>query len=1088
MRLIFKHRSITYAINRFPEGSLWCHAKTRSGGLAENADLRLLNDAGEVFVELTGVEARRADAAMLQKQASSAPKPELYELRWLAQPRAKPSGVCLPEPAQIAAALRPQLDQACSQPRLIEYADALAGLDTMTPGLVADAFRQLGWSYRMGDVFTSDDVREALNVAPKHQRLLERVLALLAKFGVLRRTGSRWQVTAELPQRSPVNGATYDSAQAELEMLDRCGSRLADVLTGRCDPLQLLFPDGDRAAATKIYHDSPGAAAMHTMLRTAVARLRESWPADRPLRILEVGAGTGGATAYVLPELPPNAEYVYTDISRGFFTEARRKFAQYDFIRYETLDIERAPDGQGFAGREFDVLIAFNVLHATQSLRKTIAHVRDLLADDGLLLVLEDTEPADWVDLIWGLTPGWWRFNDHDLRPSHPLLTAKQWRQLLTASGFKDVEAIHADPQKLKSLSRQALLIGRTGPRAADRAEHPQTWLILADSQGLGDQLAEAIKSRGDRGVCVRRGTGFTQSTEARFTINPDAPGDLRQLLALLHRPDTPLRGIIHLWGLDAPGTDGLTAATITSESLALAGNALHLTQALVSQKLEPTPRVWLVTRGCQPIGEGSDPPQVAQAALWGMGMAVAREHPEVWGGMIDLDPATTADSAGPILEEIFAPDGEDRIGFRGGHRFVARMAACDALVEKAAPGYAEGTYLITGGCGALGLETARWLVAQGARHLALLGRSGAATTAARAAIADLERRGAAITLFQTDVADETGVRQVLSQIRATGFPLRGVVHAAGLPGQCTIAELNSAGLENMFAAKIAGTWILHDQTRDMGLDFFVCFSSMVSLWGAKQQSHYIAANHFIDVFMHYRRALGLPALGINWGPLRGGGMLPPEDIGELERIGVSTTPLDEATHTLAVLLRSDIAQAAAVSIDWPLFQGIYQSRGPCRMFDLVAARRGSGPIPAAAPQSAILERLRGAPENERREILLSHVQSTVAQVLELDIGRIPDSRQGFFDMGMDSLTAMELRTKLQASLCVSLPATLVFDYGTPDALADFLLRDKLDGDAPAFVTGAREEDNRGLVTHEMLEQMSDEEAEALLEAKLLTL
>ena len=1087
-------------IYRRPDGAAWCHARTRAGASAAAcyADLRLLDDAGEGSPSArisTGAESRPAAAASVRPDSASAPQPELYSLRWLPQPRAVSSLAAPPEPAALAAVLQPRLDHALSQAELVDYAEALAGLDALAPAFVAEAFRQLGWPYRVGEEFASDDVRNALGVVPAHARLLARFLALLAHHGVLRRAGQRWQLATDLPERPRLDVAarTCAGAQAELEMLARCGSRLADVLTARCDPLQLLFPDGDRTAAAKIYRDSPGAAAMNGLLQAAVKRLRESWPAGRPLRILEVGAGTGGATAHVVPELPPHTHYVYTDVSRGFFAEARRRFADHDFFRYEILDIERPPGEQGFAGQQFDVVIAFNVLHATRRLRDTVAHVGELLADDGLLLLLENTEPADWVDLIWGLTPGWWRFDDHDLRPAHPLLTSAQWRGLLTESGFAGTEVVAAGPQHHDGLSRQALVIARKAAGAVATTRRRGPWLILADRRGVGDRLAAAIESTGERAIRVNRGAGFSRSRDGVFTVDPLAADDVRQLLAQLQAADgAPPRGVIHLWGLDAADMDSPSSAALMSESVAAAASVLHVVQTLIQapapDKREPSPCLWLVTRGAQPVREGDDPPHVAQAALWGMGKAVAREHPEVWGGMVDLDPAATADDVSRILDEIRAPDGEDHVAFRGGQRLVARVMPCGAVPQRATAVLPDATYLITGGCGALGLETARWLVAQGGRHLALVGRGGAVSDAARTAIADLQRHGAAVTVYRADVADEAAIAQVLAQIRASGFPLRGLIHAAGLPGHATIAKLDVAAFERMFAAKVAGTWVLHRLTRDMALDFFVCFSSMVSLWGTKEQCHYIAANHVLDVFTHHRRALRLPALCVNWGPLSGGGMLPSDDIGELARLGVSATPLAEAPRVLSVLLASGRAQAAAVSIDWPLFAGIYQSRGPCRMFDVVSAARAPVHVaPAPLQPAGVLARLRDAPASGRRDILRSHLRTTLGQVLEMDGSRIPDQR-GFFDMGLDSLTAMELRTRLQGSLGMTLPATLAFDYGTLDALADFLLKSKLDPVAPAPVADVRSAEVPVVVSQEMLEQMSEAEAERLLEAKLLTL
>src|SRR5262249_4705816 len=159
-------------------------------------------------------------------------------------------------------------------------------------------------------------------------------------------------------------------------------------------------------------------------------------------------------------------------------------------------------DGQGFGGRQFDLVIAANVLHATLDLRQTLRHVRQLLAPGGLLLLLENTARSAWVDVIWGLTPGWWRFADHDLRPAYPLLSESQWHGLLEESGFAAVEGLAADPGRHPALSRQALLMARnaaTGP--AGPGGEGGAWLILADEEGLGGRLASLLAARGFRPV-----------------------------------------------------------------------------------------------------------------------------------------------------------------------------------------------------------------------------------------------------------------------------------------------------------------------------------------------------------------------------------------------------------------------------------------------------------------------------------------------------------------------------------------------------------------------------------------------------------
>ncbi|MGH8574959.1 MAG: acyl carrier protein, partial [Gammaproteobacteria bacterium] len=198
--------------------------------------------------------------------------------------------------------------------------------------------------------------------------------------------------------------------------------------------------------------------------------------------------------------------------------------------------------------------------------------------------------------------------------------------------------------------------------------------------------------------------------------------------------------------------------------------------------------------------------------------------------------------------------------------------------------------------------------------------------------------------------------------------------------------------------------------------------------------------------------------------------------------------PMGRAVRVLADLLGSGVAQAAPVDINWSLFRSLYQARGRCRLFDLVAGEGAADTSPEPPAEAGIRERLSGAPESERREILATHIQAVLGRVLGLEAGRLPDRQQGFFDMGMDSLTAMELRTKLQASLTVGLPATLAFDYGTVDTLANYLLRDQLHPAPSEPAAGAHEAGGQGDSSRQMIERMSDDEVEILLQAKLLSL
>ena len=1068
-------------IYRRPTGPCWAHALLRAGAPGEPrlADLCLLDDGGQVLAELIGLTIRTVRADLLQPN-EPATTTSLYELRWLPQPPRQVDAV-LPAPATIVARAAPQLEAAMADVRLLDYAAALRALDARAGGYVAAAFLRLGWPYRPGDHMTTTALSLALGIDQRHCRLIDRLMAILAEQGSVRPVPSGWEVTADLlpPEAShPSLGdaAPGGNAPDELALLDHCGSRLADVLLGRSDPLELLFFGGSDGPAARVYGHSPGAAVMHGLTSAALEVVREAWPKGRPLRVLEVGAGTGGATAHLLPSLPKQTEFVYTDISRGFLVAAKHRFADYAFVDYKVLDIEQAPERQGFAGRTFDVVIAFNVLHATRALAETVAHVHQLLAPGGLLLLLENTAPAAWVDLVWGLTPGWWRFSDHDLRPSYPLLSVAQWQGLLTANGFTEVESLAADPQRNEILARQALLVARK----AMPPRQPGTWLILADAGGVGDAVASQLEARGERTVCMPRQPRFADGGSVQ---------DFRQLLAQCES-GPPLRGILHLWALDAADPTQHTADQLMVDGVALAHSAVTLVQALAAHP-QPPLALWLITRGVQPAGDAGTPPIITPALLCGIGKTIAREYPAVWGGLVDLD-AADGDDAARIVAEATCGDGEDLVAFRRGQRWVARLLPCDPMPIPAPAVQPAATYLITGGHGALGLESARWLVEGGARHLMLVSR-GAASAHARDAIAALQAQGVEVKVCQADVADEVAMAKIIAAIQADGPQLRGVIHAAGLPGRLDLAEMDRAALARIGAAKVAGTWVLHRLTRDIDLDFFVLFSSMVSLWGAREQGHYAAANHFLDVFTHYRRALGLPAVCVNWGPLSGGGMLPPDDLVGLRRIGVSATPLDQAGAALTRLVGSPLSHAAVVKIEWPLFRSAYQSRGPCRMFDLLTPSVSAEPALVASSRAsdtrhALPERLRNAPIAERWSMLLAHLQSTLGQVLGLADGVPVDGQQGLFDMGMDSLTAMEFRTRLQASLAISLPATLTFDYGTLDALADFLMREAFDPKPYSPATEPRKAEDRQADMLALVERISDDEVGALLEARLLTL
>ena len=285
----------------------------------------------------------------------------------------------------------------------------------------------------------------------------------------------------------------YSQGLTEIGLFRRSGAALADVLRGQADPLTLLFSSGEPTAAD-LYLKAPVARAANRMLADAVAKLVSQLPDDRRLRVLEIGAGTGSATASVLPELPEGRfDYVYTDISAGFFAEAEARFGDANgSIQYRPLDIEEDPVAQGFASHGYDILIASNVLHATRYLEETLGHCRTLLAPDGHLIALENLRGLGWMDLTFGQLDGWWRFAD-EYRPHHALAGPDVWRQALGDTGFEAVEVLGVDDSFTHEMLDKGVIVAQ-GP--AKVTEPAGAWILVADDGDIAQQLAAALAER----------------------------------------------------------------------------------------------------------------------------------------------------------------------------------------------------------------------------------------------------------------------------------------------------------------------------------------------------------------------------------------------------------------------------------------------------------------------------------------------------------------------------------------------------------------------------------------------------------------
>ena len=1073
---------------RRPDVCLWNHIQMRpeDGGDQQTAtaDMRFFAADGQAVAELEGLRFRRADRAALLGTVGGDVGDWLYAVEWRAQPhpRGRPHMDYLPSASVIAERVAPHADEWLAEPGLGVHDEVVNELERLSIRFVLRAFDDLGWQPGCGQSFSTQELAEQLGVISQHRSLLSRLLEMLAEEGLLSRVGGQWLVTEAPPAPDDPHARVrelltkYPSAEAELALFGRCAARLADVLRGECDAVELLFPEGDLGIATKLYQDSPPARALNGLLQRAVDSALSGRPEDAHVQVLEIGAGTGGTTSHLLPRLPAGrTRYVFTDLSTLFTTKAQERFRDYDFVEYGDLDIERDPVAQGFDAEQFDLVIASNVLHATRDVGVAVQHARRLLAPGGLLLLLEGTTRQRWVDLIFGLTEGWWRFADHDLRPSYPLIDADQWIDLLKGTGFQEAVSICPDSDGQGALAQQAVIVAKNaGDGPEELTATSRNWLIFADDGGTGQELAALLQKDGDGCVFVSCGKDYRRVADNRFQVRSACRADFDRLIKDVPDVST-LRGIVHLWNLDAPPAPELTPDALKATSQHGCGSALHLVQALTAAGFAEPPHLWIVTRGAQAVGPDAGVRGLAQAPLWGLGKVVAMECPELGCVRIDLDPVDESADAPLLLEEIRADGSEDQVAFRNGDRYVARLGRVGPIDEAAAGFRADCTYLIVGGLGGLGLLVARWMAEHGARNLVLAGRSGAKGDA-KEELKALEEAGVRVLVKRVDVSDAEQTARLIDEIAQSLPPLRGVIHAAGVLDDGILSQQTWERFERVMAPKVEGAWNLHLATQDVPLDFFVLFSSMASLIGSPGQANHAAANAFLDALARYRQQLGLAGLSINWGVWSRVGAAAERRVDE--RIGLkglrSIAP-PAGLSALGQLLSQPLAQVGVVPVDRPQWPA-------SRFFaDLAPAAEASAEL-----SSAFRRRLEAAPRSRRRSLLAEHVREEVARVLGASSAELIDLRHGFFEAGMDSLTSLELRKNLQGSLGSSLPASVAFDYPTVESLVDYLTEEVLPID---FTTEPDDEtdreDDRLATMAAKLEELSEQETEALLMERL---
>ncbi|MEU8919293.1 SDR family NAD(P)-dependent oxidoreductase, partial [Streptomyces nigrescens] len=549
---------------------------------------------------------------------------------------------------------------------------------------------------------------------------------------------------------------------------------------------------------------------------------------------------------------------------------------------------------------------------------------------------------------------------------------------------------------------------------------------------------------------------------------------DGTELAELLSAESAPYAGVLSLLALDER-PDRTHPCVPTGLSLTLA-----LLQALEDAGIGAP--LWCVTRGAVATGgstgEDGAPVNPDQAGIWGLGRVAALEHPERWGGLIDMpgqaggQPAADGRPAALMARILAAGDDEDQLAVRGAALFGRRLIPAPvAGVTPRRSWRPRGTVLVTGGTGALGAHIARWLAAHGAEHLVLTGRRGADAPGVAALCSELRDLGVQVTVAGCDIGDQQAVADLVRQIEQDGEPVRAVVHAAGVSA---LGPLAGAGPEDLAAAlvgKVAGAGHLSSVLDPAQLDAVVYFSSISGTWGVADHGAYAAANALLDARAERGRADGLPVLSVAWGPWAGGGMIADSVHEVLRRRGVPVIDPDTALTALQQALDHGDTSIAVAEVDWQRFSSVFTSVRPSRLLTEIpqlAANEnenenedgdgdgagdgddgGDGTARGSA-RSLLAERLAGLDVRHRTAVLLDLVREQVASVLGHDKTAPVDPERPFKELGFDSLTAVELRNRLSRATGLRLPRTVVFDHPSPAALAGYVGAEMTGEEEPA--------------------------------------
>ncbi|MGD9971997.1 MAG: amino acid adenylation domain-containing protein [Desulfatirhabdiaceae bacterium] len=565
----------------------------------------------------------------------------------------------------------------------------------------------------------------------------------------------------------------------------------------------------------------------------------------------------------------------------------------------------------------------------------------------------------------------------------------------------------------------------------------PGCWLLLADQTGVAEKLSREIRASNDEAIVVF--AEKNQNHSKGWTVSEFENLFKNEIIS----KSIPCKGIVFMWALDTPDTDELASDSIEQITRLNYLTILHLLRANVSSGLD-VPKLYIVTRNSQLVSPGDHVACVTNSIFWGLGKVIVHEHPEIQNVCIDFDSQKMADEGKLLWHHLRLIDGEHEIAFRDNQKLVSRLVRTSPTdrnypVQDLSIFNSDATYIITGGFGGMGIESAKWLAKNKVSNIVLLGRHSPSASAIES-IQEIRAAGINVRCRQVNVGDEKSLSRILHDIRTSMPSIKGVFHLAGVLGEADILRQDVKDMEAVMVPKVEGAWNLHRLTLNDPIDHFVMFSSITSLFGGHGLGAYSASNMFLDILASYRKTHGLPALSINWGAFSEKGMIAKDNAGAKLRAkaGIDAFTPQEALAHLFTAMGLKNHHICLAKIRWSDFFS-HGLMGNNKLFNQLAAEVTIPETVSVNKGSDFLSRFTISSLEDQHNLLENHLKQKVSETLRVDKKDLA-AHTDLIQMGMDSLIFLELSQSLGKELEVQITPHTLFKEPTIKGLTHNIL------------------------------------------------